>query len=159
MRDALSRSFARQHRLLFQLAHKGSTRFLLQGSISTTTQLHPPHNSQRLFSRSAKMEFDPASYPTFPSGLPSVELETYRLADIENGDPDVEQKLFETCKSRGFFYLDFTGSSAGDMQQDAEAIGRLAEDVFKLPLEEKEKYPMENSIFGLVPCLPVLSIS
>jgi len=96
----------------------------------------------------SKMEFDPSSYPPFPPGLPSVELETYSLVQLENGDDELEARLFETCKTRGFFYLDLDGSTASSMQRDSEAICRLAETVFKLPLEEKEKYPMKNSIFG-----------
>ncbi len=94
------------------------------------------------------MEFAPATYPPFPSGIPTIELCTFSLAELENGSPSAESRLFETCKSQGFFYLDLKGSKASAMEQDSEAIGRLAEEVFQLPREEKEKYPMKNSIFG-----------
>jgi len=95
-----------------------------------------------------EMEFDPRAYPPFPSGLPIVELETYSLAQLEKGDEELEGRLFETCKTRGFFYLDLESSTASSLPKDSEAIARLAEQVFKLPLEEKEKYPMKDSIFG-----------
>lgn len=92
--------------------------------------------------------FDSSKYPAFPSDVPSVKLETFSLAQLENGDEELEDRLFQTCKERGFFYLDLTSSTASSMQQDADDIARLAEQVFKLPEEEKEKYPMKDSIFG-----------
>lgn len=88
------------------------------------------------------------SYPPFPSGFPSVKLETFSLADMENGDEAVQDRIFETCKSRGFFYLDLNGSEADSMQRDCNSIVKVAEECFKLPQEEKDKYPMKNSIFG-----------
>jgi len=94
------------------------------------------------------MEFTPESYPPFPRDIPLVELETFKLKDIEEGNEDIERRLFETCRIRGFFYLDMNGSSADSMREDSERLGHLAEAIFKLPLEEKEKYPMKESIFG-----------
>lgn len=93
--------------------------------------------------------FDPSTYPPFPSDVPSVKLETFSLAELEKGDKALEDRLFETCKERGFFYLDLRGSSkASTMQQDCDEIARLAEKVFELPQEEKDKYPMKDSLFG-----------
>lgn len=92
--------------------------------------------------------FDPSKYPPFPSDVPSIKLETFSLAQLEAGDKGLEDGLFQTCKERGFFYLDLNGSTASSMQRDADGIARLAEQVFKLPEEEKEKYPMKDSIFG-----------
>ncbi len=102
-----------------------------------------------MYSVQVTMEFAPATYPPFPQGVPSVELETFSLAQLERGDAAAEGRLFETCKSRGFFYLNMDGSAAAaSIWQDSEMLGRLAEAVFKLPKEEKEKYPMKDSIFG-----------
>lgn len=92
--------------------------------------------------------FNPASYPPFPEDVPSVSLETFSLAELEKGDQALQDKLFETCKTRGFFYLDLNGSKASSMQEDCNDIARLAEKVFQLPQEEKDKYPMKDSIFG-----------
>lgn len=92
--------------------------------------------------------FDPSTYPPFPDDIPSVSLETFSLADLENGDQVLHGKLFETCKTRGFFYLDLNGSRVSSMQQDCDDIARLAEKVFQLPQEEQDKYPMKDSIFG-----------
>lgn len=96
----------------------------------------------------SEAHFDPSKYPPFPNDIPSVSLETFSLARLEEGDQALEDRLFETCKKRGFFYLDLNGSSASSMQKDCDDIARLAERVFKLPQEEKERYPMKDSIFG-----------
>ncbi|KUI63333.1 hypothetical protein VM1G_11050 [Cytospora mali] len=98
--------------------------------------------------QSDKALFDLSKYPPFPSGLPTVNLETISLSQLEKGDKEVEDRVFQICKERGFFYLDFNGSNASFMQSDADAIARLAEKVFRLPNEENEKYPMDNSLFG-----------
>lgn len=92
--------------------------------------------------------FDPTKYPPFPDDVPSVSLETFSFAELEKGDPALEDRLFETCKERGFFYLALDGSSVSSMQKDCDDVARLAERVFKLPQEEKDKYPMKGSIFG-----------
>lgn len=92
--------------------------------------------------------FDPSKYPPFPDDIPSVSLETFSLTELEKGDESLENRLFETCKQRGFFYLDLNGSSVSNMQKDCDDIARLAEKVFQLPQEEKENYPMRDSIFG-----------
>lgn len=92
--------------------------------------------------------FDPTKYPPFPDNVPSVKLETFSLAQLEKGDEALEERLFQTCKERGFFYLDFHDSAVSSMQEDGDAIARLAEKVFNLPEEEKEQYPMKDSLFG-----------
>lgn len=93
--------------------------------------------------------FGATKYPPFPKDLPSVKLETFSLAQLEKEDKALEDRLFETCKERGFFYLDLNGSSADGMQKDADNLVRLAEKVHRLPQEEKDKYPMkQGSIFG-----------
>lgn len=92
--------------------------------------------------------FDPNSYPPFPDDIPSVKLETYSYAQLEKGNPELETRLFQTCKERGFFYLDLNNSSVSSMGADSEDIGKLATDVFKLPQEEKDKYPTRDSLFG-----------
>ncbi|KAF3763975.1 Clavaminate synthase-like protein [Cryphonectria parasitica EP155] len=91
------------------------------------------------------------TYPPFPKDVPSVKLETFSLARLEAGDKALEDRLFQTCRERGFFYLDLSGSSVSSMQQDADDLVKLAEKVHRLPQEEKEKYPMRDSIFGFKP--------
>lgn len=92
--------------------------------------------------------FDPSAYPPFPSDVPSIQLETFSLAQLERGDAALEERLFQTCKERGFFCLDLRDSQVSSMQQDCDDIARLAEKVFQLPPEEKAQYPMKDSLFG-----------
>lgn len=92
--------------------------------------------------------FDPSAYPPFPDDIPSISLETYSLAALQKGDPALHDKLFETCKTRGFFYLDLNGSDFSSMQSDCDDIARLAEKVFQMPQEEKDKYAMTENVFG-----------
>lgn len=97
----------------------------------------------------AKSTFDPWKYPLFPDGLPTVKLETFSFAKLEQGDEKLQERLFLACKERGFFYLDLNGSDMSSMQRDCDDIVRLAEEVFQLPEEEKEKFPMKKkSLFG-----------
>lgn len=92
--------------------------------------------------------FTPSKYPPFPKDVPSVKLETFSFAQLEKGDRALEDKLFETCKERGFFYLDLNGSKVDSMGQDCDDIARLADKVFKLPAEVKDQYACTDNIFG-----------
>ncbi|KAI0967171.1 hypothetical protein F4678DRAFT_465711 [Xylaria arbuscula] len=87
-------------------------------------------------------EFTPDVYPDFPAGFPTVELETISLAKLlANNDAAEQDRVFEVCKGRGFFYLELAGCEAGEtIVKGANEIAATAEDVFKLPLEEKSKY-------------------
>lgn len=125
----------------------------LHRTISFHNMAHQPNN------KTANQEplFNPAKYPPFPTDIPNVvKLETYSLARLEAGDKEHQDALFETCKARGFFYLDLNDSSAQEMQQDADSLARLAEKVHKLPREEQDKYPMEGGLFGYVQILPAI---
>ncbi|KAI1432899.1 hypothetical protein GGR50DRAFT_553184 [Xylaria sp. CBS 124048] len=81
-------------------------------------------------------------YPDFPNALPTVSLETISLAKLLLAQDAAEQtRVFEACKGRGFFYLELSGCEPGDLlARTADKLARLAEDVFKLPLEEKLTY-------------------
>ena len=98
-------------------------------------------------------EFTPHLYPPFPPDTKPVAcLDTFSLAKLQSDDPAEQARLLKTCETRGFFYLDFTGTSIETLPQDASAIGQLSEEVFKLPMEEKMKYKLTsqkpNSILG-----------
>jgi len=99
-------------------------------------------------SLSENPEFTPDNYPPIPPGLPSVTLKTISLSELESGEQAEEDRLFLTCKTQGFFYLDLTGSHGASLIGDTEKLARLAEEVFKLPLDEKEKYLPGKTIFG-----------
>ncbi|KAI1738684.1 Clavaminate synthase-like protein [Xylaria scruposa] len=97
-----------------------------------------PHKEEPVGSQ----EFTPDQYPDFPDGFPTVELETISLAKlILDRDAAEQDRVFEICKGRGFFYLDLSGCEPGEtIAQGADEMVRVAEAVFKLPLEEKMTY-------------------
>lgn len=85
-------------------------------------------------------EFTPEEYPPFPDGLPTVELQTIPLEQLLNGNAAEQERVFDVCKGRGFFYLDLRGSETGDiLLTGAERIARVGEEIFELPLGEKMK--------------------
>ncbi|ROV98459.1 hypothetical protein VPNG_08547 [Cytospora leucostoma] len=92
--------------------------------------------------------FDPSKYPPFPKDIPTVKLDTFSFAELQQGDEALQDRLFHACKVRGFFYLALNGSDMSSMQRDCDDIARLSEKVFDLPEEEKEKFPMRGSLFG-----------
>ncbi|KAJ3570111.1 hypothetical protein NPX13_g5843 [Xylaria arbuscula] len=94
----------------------------------------------------ATREFAPETYPEFPTGFPTVELETISLTKLlTDNDAAEADRVFEICKGRGFFYLELPGCPAGDIiAEGANKVAAAAEDVFKLPLEEKMKYHIQG---------------
>ncbi|KAI8959894.1 putative oxidoreductase [Daldinia sp. FL1419] len=97
----------------------------------------------------AYTEFTPELYPPFPSGVPTVSLETITLSKLLNGDTAEQNRVFEACVGRGFFYLSLDGCTTGDtICRGAEQIALEGERVFRLPLAEKMEYKMAKSLFG-----------
>ncbi|GAP86937.1 putative clavaminate synthase-like protein [Rosellinia necatrix] len=91
-------------------------------------------------------EFAPERHPAFPEGFPTVSLETISLAKLlaDGGDAAEEGRVFEACRGRGFFYLELAGCGPGDVvAAGADRVAAVAEDVFKLPMEEKLSYRLQ----------------
>lgn len=98
-------------------------------------------------------EFVPQLYPPFPEDTnPLIHLSTISLSKLLAGSDAEQARLFEICRTQGFFYLDFSGTKSEFLVKEAEAIGRLSETVFKLPLGEKQdKEPKKPfSLLGFV---------
>ncbi|KAI1077961.1 putative oxidoreductase [Whalleya microplaca] len=95
-------------------------------------------------------EFTPNQYPPFPDNVPTVELQTISLAKLLNSDAAEQDRVFDICKGRGFFYLELGGCDAGEViLRGADDIVLVGEEVFKLPVDEKMKYkPAQQSLFG-----------
>jgi isopenicillin N synthase-like dioxygenase len=94
-------------------------------------------------------EFTPAQYPPFPPGLPTVTLEMISLAKLLQKDATEQDRIFECCKGRGFFYLELVGTAAGEtILKGSEHIARAGEETFRLPLDEKMTYRLGKSLFG-----------
>ena len=93
--------------------------------------------------------FEPSSYPPFPDPEPTIELETISLAKIQEEDQSEFLRLLRICKTHGFFYLDFSNTSAKSIVEEGDQLARLAEHAFALPLGEKERFPYQpGTIFG-----------
>ena len=93
-------------------------------------------------------EFDPSTYPPFPSGpsFKTVELETISLPKLLSEDAYEQDRVSEACKSRGFFYLELGGCESGEtiLKGADEICGEVAEEFFKLPMELKEEQRMRE---------------
>lgn len=100
------------------------------------------------------VEFTPTEYPPFPSdpSFKTVDLETISLNKLLSQDPTEQNRVFEACKSRGFFYLELGGCESGEIiLNGADDICRMAEEFFKLPMEQKEEQRMrEGQLDGCV---------
>jgi isopenicillin N synthase-like dioxygenase len=99
-------------------------------------------------------EFTPDQYPPFPdnSEFPSVELQTISLQKLIDHDTTEEDRVFEACKGRGFFYLELAGPEAGEtILKDSENIARVGERFMALSTEEKMRFtPNKKELFGSV---------
>lgn len=92
-------------------------------------------------------EFDPSSYPPFPSGpdYPTIDLETVSLKKLLDHDEAEEQRVFEICCNKGFFYLHLADCEQGEaIEREANQICRIGEQFFAQPLDEKLKYKLSR---------------
>jgi isopenicillin N synthase-like dioxygenase len=92
-------------------------------------------------------EFTPQEYPPFPTSpeFKTVNLQTISLKKLLSEDATEQDRVFEACKTRGFFYLELGGCESGEtILKGADDICRMAEDVFKLPMEVKEEQRMRE---------------
>jgi len=93
------------------------------------------------------VEFTPETYPPFPASpeFKTVNLETISLVKLLAEDAQEQDRVFEACKTRGFFYLELAGCERGEtILKGADEICHMAEDFFKLPLAEKEAQRMQE---------------
>lgn len=93
------------------------------------------------------VEFTPETYPPFPTSpeFKTVNLETISLVKLLSQDTQEQDRVFEACKTRGFFYLELGGCESGDtILKGADDICHMAEDFFKLPLADKESQRMQE---------------
>ncbi|SMQ49856.1 unnamed protein product [Zymoseptoria tritici ST99CH_1A5] len=102
---------------------------------------------------SSPSEFDPSSYPPFPSSpdFPTLDLQTISLRALLANDPSAQEATFAACKDWGFFYLDLSDSGplGSTLTQDSLSIARIASQIFQLPIEEKSKYAITGKdLFG-----------
>lgn len=76
--------------------------------------------------------------PPFPEDVPTADIYTVDFNRLINGDAGEARKVYEASCGYGFFYLSNT-------QVDYDFMFDLANETFKLPLDEKMKYEMGNT--------------
>jgi isopenicillin N synthase-like dioxygenase len=82
-------------------------------------------------------------YPAkFPSDVPTIALEKISLSRLVNNDKCEAERLFEICRTVGFFYLDILDHHMGrQLWRSACKLHQLGRQKFKdTPAEEKLKY-------------------
>ena len=93
------------------------------------------------------VEFTPETYPPFPASpeFKTVNLETISLVKLLAEDAKEQDRVFEACKTRGFFYLELGGCERGETRWwRADEVCHMSEDFFKLPLADKEAQRMQE---------------
>lgn len=73
-----------------------------------------------------------------------AELKSISLVKLLAGDPTSAKDLVDACKENGFFYLDFRDPSISQSLQRVDQLIVMGNEVFALPLEEKEQYSTEK---------------
>lgn len=87
--------------------------------------------------------------PPFPNDVPTAPLLTLSFDKLQKNDSQEIKRLVRACEDLGFFYLDLRGP--GDrILNDADKLFKIGEELYDLPLEEKQKYDFmhKNSYFG-----------
>ena len=87
------------------------------------------------------MAFSNPSIPSFPSDLPTQTLECVSFAGLRNGSPTESEKLYNACKTDGFFLLDLTDSEQGqEFIANVDNMFILQDRFFKLDYDTKRQY-------------------
>lgn len=96
------------------------------------------------------------SLPTFPSDVPIARLGKVHLQRLQSANEDESQKLFESCRTTGFFLLDLQGSPEGtELLRDVEQMFKLGRPLFGLDTDTKMKYAKrKGTTYGYVSILP-----
>ncbi len=87
--------------------------------------------------------------PAFPDDVPTAPLLRLSFAKLVEGDATEVNRFVRACEDLGFFYLDLSGP--GDaILADADQLFGVGEQLFDLPVEEKQQYDFQhkNSYFG-----------
>ncbi|CAK4030353.1 1-aminocyclopropane-1-carboxylate oxidase [Lecanosticta acicola] len=104
----------------------------------------------------AEQELDFEDLPPFPDDVPTVPLLRLNLKSIQEGNLEEIERLWKACCEFGFFYLDLRGKEGEEEEEgdallkSADELFQLADRVFELPVEEKQKYDFveQGSYFG-----------
>jgi isopenicillin N synthase-like dioxygenase len=93
--------------------------------------------------------------PPFPTNIPTAPLLRINLKNLLNQDSSEIDKVWKASRELGFFYLDLrdavsTSINGPFLLQDIDALFSLGEQVFALPVAEKQKYDFmeQGSYYG-----------
>jgi len=100
-----------------------------------------------------------SNYPPFPDNIPTAPLLRISLKKLLDQDPSEIDQVWKASRELGFFYLDLrdavsTSSSSAingpALLQDVNALFTLGEQLFALPVSEKQKYDFmdQGSYYG-----------
>jgi isopenicillin N synthase-like dioxygenase len=73
-----------------------------------------------------------------------AEKNSISLAGLLEGDVEAVNNLVCACKTTGFFNFDFRDTLTSQMFKQVDELVDVGNSVFKVPLEEKEKYSTER---------------
>jgi hypothetical protein len=93
----------------------------------------------RIAGYSEVQDFYPAPFPT---NVPTIELERFSLSRLLNGNEAEATRLFNTCTTIGFFYLDMLDHPTGRrLWRSACNVHHRGRDLLLgTPMKEKLKY-------------------
>lgn len=88
--------------------------------------------------------------PPFPSDVPTAKLSKLSLRKLVAANEEESQKLFESCRTLGFFLLDLEDSHDGIvMLRDVLEMFKFAVPLFDLDTDTKMRYLMKDgAVFG-----------
>ena len=84
--------------------------------------------------------------PPFPEDVSIADVPKFSLSGLSSGGSTYARKMFETCRTTGFFLLDMGGEETGDnIIKEIDAIFDISHNIFALEVEENGKYAQDTS--------------
>ena len=84
-------------------------------------------------------------YPAFPDDVPTADIQCLSFVKLLSNDALESEKLFEACKSWGFFHLSLDGCPQG------ETLLKAAEEMFEFNRQVHEIKDEEKMAFAYSP--------
>jgi len=82
----------------------------------------------------------------FPPDIDTAPIERISLAKLQAGDSTESCRMSDACSHLGCFLLDLQKVPDGEvLLDDADVLMKVAEEFFKLSLEEKQKYGVDSN--------------
>lgn len=104
----------------------------MQSDINQPSSKILTHSNYKMPSRTEQ------SIPSFPTDIPTANISSVDYNRLLDGDQHESQKVFDAARGYGFFYL-------SNANIDADFMFDLANETFKLPLDEKMKFEMGST--------------